>query len=183
MSVIIYDEDDHPGHYQGLRIVRQVGGEYRQAYMPFRQNGQHLRLEDEQRMIAEALEQDRRWADEQEEVFAIRRQQARPTRQRTNGATGVAGITLMMRVDRQMRGGEWRTYYHPCFYVCGQHRGKRFYRHIHVNKWGPAEAWRQACVLYAWKKEIDSAPLRARIPDPAAFVEQFLESWQPPQQD
>ena len=171
MAVYEYNEHDHPGQYQGLRVARRVGGEYRQRYFPFRHpDGRYLSLAEERALRAEAEALDRQWAVELVEARERQIADARPTA-RAIHATGVRGISAVFLNDRKHRAGRYITYYTPAFRVHGSEGGRRFYRAFRIPTLGYAGAWAEAVRFYAKAKGLKRwAHLRRRQPDPLVFV-------------
>lgn len=173
MSVHIYNEGDHPGQFQGIRVVRKVGGILKQEYFPFKRNGKYITLAEEKRLLTRAEELDRQW--EQEQKACRQRLDTEAQRQRWHESpfnTGVRGISARFLVDKRFRAGRYVRYYTPAFRVHGQHNHERFVKAFRITTLGYEKAWAEAVRFYAKNKELRTwAHLRRKMPHPDIFRE------------
>jgi len=172
MSMFEYEENDHPGQYQGVRIVRSVGGHYRQRYIPYHRDRQYCSSTEKARLHAEAEVLDARWRKDQ----AKHQQQARAAARRNRGEdspfnTSVRGIAATFRCERKKHAGTVRVYYYAILRVQGQHEGRAFHRDFRIGRLGYDGAWAQAVAFYARNKGLRQwAHLRRRRPEPEIFA-------------
>jgi len=172
MSIFEYQQGDHPGQYQGFRIVRSVSGDRRQRYIPYPREGQYCSSTEKDRLKTEAEVLDARWRKDQ----AKHQQQARAAARRNRGEnspfnTSVRGIAATFRCERKKRAGTVRVYYYAIFRVQGQHEGRAFHRDFRIGRLGYDSAWAQAVAFYARNKGLRQwAHLRRRRREPEIFA-------------
>lgn len=168
MAVHEYNELDHPAGFQGLRVVRQVNGKYKQKYFAFRRNGRYVSLQEEARLRAEAYELDAKWEEEQRKLkHKIRRDGP------GNTNTGVRGISALWLLDRKFRSGRWKEYRYRVFQVSIMVDRKQYCKAFYVNKHGVEEAWRLACNYYRQKAGLRS--YKHPCPDESVFGDNPLD--------
>lgn len=169
MTVHIYNEGDHPGQFQGIRVVRMVRGELKQRYFSFRERygGEYYWITpaEEARRFQEAQRLDRAWAKQQERFASQQRHAAQPRRGGVR-TTGVAGIVA----DWQIRKRADNVFIYPVFLVHGSHLRQLFYSTFGISQCGFDEGWEKAVTYYARQKELSRwRHLIRRKPDKAIF--------------
>lgn len=103
MSVIEYEQGEHPAGFVGIRVTRSVNGQTRNRWFSIRSKGVRLPARQIREIRREARELDARWEGEQQK----NRDRRRPT------ATGIRGVTANFVVDH----GTYRSTYVPAFRV------------------------------------------------------------------
>lgn len=162
MAIHEYDEFDHPTGFQGLRVVRQINGKYKQKYFAFRVGGEYISLDVEIRLREEAQALDAKWAEEQRKHKRVVRRDTKP---RSN--TGVRGISACTIKDKKHRQGVIKVYQYKVFQASIMVDGKGMSKAFYVNKNGHEAAWKDACSWYRKKAGLRS--YKHPCPDPSIF--------------
>jgi membrane-bound lytic murein transglycosylase len=178
MAIYIYNENDHPSKYQGIRVVRSVNNVLHQKYFTFRVNGEYVSLEKELEMYKKAERLDKKWEKLQKNFKKTPAHYTKPIRRKVSPMnTGVRGINAYYTVSRKCRNNKFIRYYKPIFVLQIMREGKLHSRNYAVGKHGITEAWRLTVTFYAKVTGIEVKELIALQPDKAIFtkVAQYLK--------
>jgi len=165
MAIYEYNEGDHNGQFQGLRVAVSIDSKVKQKYFSFRCNGKYVSLTKERTLRKEAKALEQQWKEEQAIFRAKRIANAIETfRGEPSYSTGVRGIQLKFAIENKFRGNEWRRYSYPVFIVSGSTKGVRFQDRFWINS-GYEKAWINAVKFLAKSKGIkDYDHLIKRMP-------------------
>lgn len=163
MTVMIYNEGDHAAGFIGIRVVRSVGGEYRQKYYKLRNGDKtYVTLTREKQLIREAKALDKVWEKEQiEHTVQYRANNIFKDHGATKIKIGVYGIRPHINIMSGHTPNQKRFYYTPAFAVKipgGGKGAKLFY----PGKLGYFGAWR-ASVDYLCKIRALGENVRNRL--------------------
>jgi len=156
----VYQENEHPSGFVGIRVAVKVGQDYRQQYFNFwdREKGKWKSKAEQARLLKQAKAMEAGWKQESSEL--LRKARLMPGCTRTAKRQIAFGFTYQLKVEKKNRRGKTEVFVYPAFsvFLTGQKR----YRVFYISKDKQAEdTFKAALDLYAELKSLSASEKRS----------------------
>lgn len=152
----VYDENEHPSGFIGIRVAVKVGADYRQHYFNFwnRDKQKWLSRADENKLLKQAKALETEWKAEAAKL--LRKARLKPKCTRSAKRQIAFGFTFQLKVEKKNRRGKTEVFIYPAFsvFLSGVKRYKVFY--VSKEK-GASAAFEQALDVYAELRKLTPA--------------------------
>lgn len=143
----VYQENEHPSGFVGIRVAVKVGADYRQQYFNFwdREKAKWVSKVEQARLLKHAKTLEAGW--KQESSTLLRKARLQPRCTRTAKRQIAFGFTYQLKIEKKNRRGKTEVFVYPAFSVFLT--DKKRYRVFYISKdKGAAETYKEALDLY-----------------------------------
>ncbi|HET8707537.1 MAG TPA: hypothetical protein VFM46_14625 [Pseudomonadales bacterium] len=162
----VYQENEHPSGFVGIRVAVKVGADYRQQYFNFwdRAKGKWISKAEQSRLLKQARELEAGWKQASAEL--LRKARLQPKCTRTAKRQIAFGFTYQLKIEKKNRRGKTEVFIYPAFsvFMTEQKRYRVFY--ISKDK-GAAETFKEALNAYSKLRALSPAEKRSIKPPSA----------------